>query len=187
MSNATLRRATPDDALALSVLKRETFRETFLAEGFGIPYPPDDLASFEREAYAHDVVAASLADEAKATWVAELDGQLVGYAHVGPCKLPHPEAGPEDAELYQLYVRRRAQGRKLGAGLWTQALLHLSAHRPGPIWLGVWSGNLKAQAFYAARGCVRVGDYRFPVGAWTDEEWILRRDGPAVPSPCATG
>ena len=40
----TIRRATPDDAAMLAELKLATFRETFLAGGFAIPYPPADLA-----------------------------------------------------------------------------------------------------------------------------------------------
>ena len=64
---------------------------------------------------------------------------------------------------------------KLGGRLLAQALDHLTATRPGPIWLGVWSGNLRAQAIYAACGFVKVGEYRFPVGTWRDEELILRR------------
>ena len=171
-----LRPATLADTTALTTLKRDTFRETFLDEGFAIPYPPADLAIFERSAYAPEVVAAELADPEKATWVAERDGRLLGDAHVGPSKVPHPDVRPSDGELYQLYLRRDAQGLRLGAGLLSLALAHLAAHRPGPVWLGVWSGNLKAQAFYAARGFANVGGYRFPVGAWFDDEYILRRD-----------
>lgn len=175
MPNVTLRPARPDDASALATLKRDTFRETFLEEGFGIPYPPHDLAIFERSAYSVATVAAELADPEKATWVAERGGELVAYAHVGPCKLPHPDVRPGDGELYQLYVRRSAQGLRLGDGLFSLALAHLAAERPGPTWLGVWTGNLKAQAFYAHRGFTPVGGYRFLVGAWADEELILRR------------
>ncbi len=172
---AMIRSARPEDAPALARLKLETFRETFLDKGFAIPYPPDDLAQFEAASYAVPAVAAELADPAKQTWVAELDGRLVGYAQVGPCKLPHVQACPDHGELYQLYVRRDAQGLKLGGALLQVALDHLAATRPGPLWLGVWSGNEKAQAVYAARGFEKVGDYRFKVGSWYDEEYIFRR------------
>jgi len=82
----------------------------------------------------------------------------------------------EDAELYQLYILREAQGLKLGKALLATALDHLAATRPGPIWLGVWSGNVKAQAVYLAKGFSKVGDYRFKVGSWYDDEFIFRRD-----------
>jgi ribosomal protein S18 acetylase RimI-like enzyme len=47
-------------------------------------------------------------------------------------------------------------------------------------WLGVWSGNLKAQRLYAAYGFERVGGYAFPVGRWRDDEFIMRRPAPAA-------
>jgi ribosomal protein S18 acetylase RimI-like enzyme len=100
---------------------------------------------------------------------------LLAYAHVGPCKLPHPEASPDAGELYQIYARTEAHGLGLGRQLLDVALDHLARTRPGPVWLGVWSGNLKAQAIYAARGFMKVGEYRFPVGNWFDEEFIFRR------------
>ncbi len=171
-----VRPATAADAGALAALKLETFRETFLQGGFAIPYPPADLAAFEAASYAPDAVAREIADPAHATWVAEGPKGLCGYAHVGPCKLPHPAATEEAGELYQLYIRRSAQGTGLGRRLLDTALDHLAATRPGPIWLGVWSGNVKAQGVYLARGFRKVGQYAFPVGAWRDHEHIFRRD-----------
>ncbi|ABQ68814.1 GCN5-related N-acetyltransferase [Rhizorhabdus wittichii RW1] len=173
---ATIRIARPEDAAALAALKLRTFRETFLEEGFAIPYPPADRAIFETASYSAPAVAAELADPARRTWVADAGDRLLGYAQVGPCKLPHPEAGEAQGELYQLYVLREAQGMKLGKALLDAALGHLAEARPGPVWLGVWSGNDKAQAVYAARGFEKVGDYRFKVGSWYDEEYILRKD-----------
>ena len=170
-----IRPARPDDAPALAGLKLATFRQTFLDEGFGIPYPPADLAAFETASYSIPAVEAELADSSKQSWVAEVDGRLLGYAQVGPCKLPHADVQPEHGELYQLYVLREAQGRKLGKLLLDAALAYLAEKRPGPTWLGVWSGNEKAQAVYAAKGFAKVGDYRFKVGSWYDEEYIFRK------------
>ncbi len=171
----TIRSAVPSDAAALSVLKLTAFRQTFL-DDFAVPYPPADLALFEQESYGVDRVAAELADLRHATWVAETaDGRLQAYAHVGPCKLPHPEASPDQGELYQLYALAAAQGQGIGRALMDVALDWLAQAMPGPVWLGVWSGNERAQAVYAKRGFVKVGDYGFRVGAWTDAEYIYRR------------
>ncbi len=169
-----LRPATLADASALAALKLETFRETFL-EDFGIPYPEADLRIFEASSYGVDAVAAELADPRRATWVAESEGELLGYAHVGPCKLPHPDVTATAGELYQLYVRRASHGLGLGRSLLTTALDHLATAHPGTVWIGVWSGNVKAQAVYAARGFTKAGEYDFPVGSWMDHEFILRR------------
>ncbi len=169
-----IRPAIAADAAALAALKLETFRATFL-DGFAIPYPADDLAIFEHASYSIATVTAELADPAKMTWVAVQDDALIGYAHVGPCKLPHPDVGAEAGELYQLYLRGDAQGLGVGGQLLNIALGYLEDARPGPIWLGVWSGNLKAQAIYSGIGFEKVGEYQFPVGAWRDHEFICRR------------
>lgn len=176
MTEVTIRPATTDDVQVLAELKLETFRATFLDKGFAIPYPPADLAIFERDSYSTEAVAGELANPDMATWVAERDGRLLGYAKVSGCKLPHPEATHEQGELCQLYIRKEAQGLRLGRRLMDVALEYLATHRPGPVWLGVWSGNQKAQDFYHAYGFRKVGGYLFPVGDWRDEEFIFRRD-----------
>lgn len=175
-SSATLRPATSADVPALAALKLACFRETFL-EDFAIPYPPADLARFERESYGEPQVAAEIADPTHASWVcADGAGALLAYAHAGPCKLPHPEVTPRSGELYQIYVRRAAQGMGLGKRLLATALGWLETRYPGPLWIGVWSGNDRAQAVYGAQGFRKVGDYHFMVGDHRDAEFIFRRD-----------
>jgi len=175
---AMIRRATPADARALAALKLDTFRATFLEE-FAIPYPPADLAVFETESYGLARIEAELADPAHHTWVADGEaGQLDAYLHLGPCKLPHLEIRDGDPEIYQLYLRRGAQGSGLGKALLDHGLDWLEHGETAgrPIWIGVWSGNLRAQHVYAARGFRPVGEYRFKVGNWYDDEIIMRKD-----------
>lgn len=171
-----MRRARVEDAEALAVLKRRTFYETFVDGPVAIPYSAENLALFEAKAYSLDTIVAELRDPRRAQWVAEAgNGELAGYAHVGPCKLPHPEASPEQGELYQLYVGSEWQGCGLGHALLKAALDWLEETMPGPVWLGVFSENYRAQAVYAARGFVKVGEYEFKVGDHRDHEFIMRR------------
>jgi ribosomal protein S18 acetylase RimI-like enzyme len=171
-----IRQATPGDCDILAALGERTFRETFV-DGFAIAYPADDLAHFVAQSYAPEAFADKLADPSQALWLAFVGDEPVGYANVGPCHLPHPDVQPHDAELYRLYVLRDHQGRRLGPLLMETALTWLDRDGPGPLWLGVWSGNVKAQAFYARYGFEKVGDYEFPVGATRDHEFILCRPG----------
>ena len=174
MKDVTLRRAGMEDAQALSELGLTTFRETFL-DGFAIPYPAEDLAVFLEANYTAAAFARKLADPHTAGWIAEAGGERLGYALAGPCALPHPEVEAGDAELQRLYVLNQAQGSGLGRTLLETALGWMQAPGPRPLWLGVWSGNLKAQRLYAAYGFTKAGEYRFPVGRWLDDEFILRR------------
>ncbi len=50
-------------------------------------------------------------------------------------------------------------------------------HYPSrPIWLSVFSKNLKAQKFYAHYGFIIVGEYEYPVGESKDHEFIMKRE-----------
>lgn len=168
------RPARSDDASELAALGRQTFVDTFV-DGFAIPYPADDLAGFLQAAFSVPTTAASLADPARAWWVAEDQGTIVAFAEAGPCALPHPEAGPHDGELKRLYVGRAHQGLGLGPRLLEIALGWLNQAHAGPQWIGVWSGNRRAQALYARHGFTKAGEYDYPVGRWIDREFILRR------------
>ena len=174
MCAALIRRAQPQDGQALSRLGETSFRETFL-EDFAIPYPQADLAVFLRETYSLQATAAMIADPAQAVWIGETDEGAAGYAVAGPCSLPYAERAPGDGELKRLYVLRRHHGLGLGPRLMETALAWLEREHAGRLWIGVWSGNLRAHRFYARYGFSKFGEHEFPIGAWRDREFALRR------------
>jgi ribosomal protein S18 acetylase RimI-like enzyme len=170
MSDPVIRRAVPGDAEALAEIGARTFAETF-----GHLYPPQDLAGFLAEAYGLEAMRADLADPRKAAWLVERGDQPIGYAQVGTCGLPHPEARPADGELKRLYFLKAWQGRGIGAGLFAETMAWLQREGPRDVWIGVWSENHGAQRFYARQGFEKVGEYGFRVGETVDHEFILRR------------
>lgn len=174
MNEPLIRPAVEADAAALGVLGRQTFIDTFV-DGFAVPYPADDLATFLDASFSPEAIRAKLQEPGAAWWVAERDGELLAFANTGPNTLPHPDARASHTELRRLYVAKAAQGMGLGTRLLTVALQWMEANTDGPVWIGVWSGNRKAQKFYAAYGFSKVGDYQYPIGRWLDDEFILRR------------
>lgn len=174
MSDPEIRAAIEADAPALAELGRETFLDTFVT-GFGIPYPAEDLAAFLDAAFSPEAIRTKLKEPGGAWWVAERDGALLAFANAGPNTLPHPDGQASHAELRRLYVSKAAQGLGLGTRLLVVTLDWMEAHTDGPLWIGVWSGNLKAQKLYAAHGFEKVGEYQYPVGRWMDDEFVLRR------------
>lgn len=174
MTDVLIRLARTEDAAPLAALAQQTFIDTFI-DGFGIPYPPEDLAIHLQKNFSAPAITASLAEPGAVWWVAERDGELLAFANSGPNTLPHPDATPDHTELRRLYVSKTAQGLGLGTRLLTLALEWMQTHTTGAMWIGVWSGNLKAQKLYEAYGFVKAGEYQYPVGAWRDDEFILRR------------
>lgn len=72
--------------------------------------------------------------------VAERDGAVVGFAEVLPGELNH------------LYVDPQAQGCGVGTALFARA----TELEPGGFALWTFQRNVRARAFYAARGCSEV-------------------------------
>lgn len=170
MPEPLIRRAGVADAEALAAIGAATFAETF-----GHLYPPGDLAAFLADAYGVEKTRRDLADPARAAWLVERDGEVVGHALAGPCDLPHDEVTPACGELKRLYVLKRLQGSGTGSRLLTETLAWLERDGPRRLWIGVWSQNLGAQRLYGRMGFEKVGEYEFPVGRVRDREFILRR------------
>jgi ribosomal protein S18 acetylase RimI-like enzyme len=166
----TIRRAGPDDAEALAAIGQATFVETF-----GQLYPPRDLAVFLAEAHGVARARSDLANPAKAAWLVEAGGEVVGYALACPCKLPHAEVTPACGELDRIYVLAAHRGGGVGSRLLGEVLAWLEKDGPRRIWLGVFSENLGAQRLYARHGFEVVGTYNFVVGKTLDHEFIMRR------------
>lgn len=173
----TIRRAGPDDAEALAAIGISTFIETF-----GHLYPDSDLQRYLAEAYDLPRTRADLADPAKASWLVEapqtegMGGEVIGYATVGPCGLPHAEVTPACGEVKRIYVVKAWQGSGLAVRLLADTMGWLERDGPRVIWLGVWSENYRAQRFYARYGFAKAGEYDFHVGDTVDREYILRRE-----------
>jgi diamine N-acetyltransferase len=166
-----IRRATPEDARALSDVGIRTFVETF-----GHMYPPEDLQAFLEESHAPEVYARYLADPAYALWLL-VDGDAVaGYALAGPSGLPHPDVAAQDGELKRLYVTPSLHNGGWGGRLFQAALDWLERDGPRTLWISVWSENLGAQRFYARQGFEKAGEYEFPVGRVRDREFMFRRN-----------
>jgi ribosomal protein S18 acetylase RimI-like enzyme len=170
-SQATIRRAGPDDAPALAALGAATFTETF-----GHLYPPADLHAFLVGSHSVDAWTRVLTDPQRAVWLAALaDRPPVGFIAVGACKLPIENREPTAGEVQQLYVLARHHNLRLGSRLMDVGLEWLESRGRAPLYVGVWSENLGAQRFYRRYGFDKVGEYGFPVGKSVDREFILRR------------
>jgi GNAT superfamily N-acetyltransferase len=136
-----VRRAVPDDAERIADIQITGWRETY-------PHllSPDFLAGLEpqTEGYREGIARA-----VRAVYnVAELDGDVVGFAIAGP---PREDDPPRDWELALLYQYARAHGSGTGQALLDAAI----GDRPAFLWVA--EGNPRAQAFYRRNGFVPDG------------------------------
>lgn len=165
--SVTYRNATGADAEALAELGSQTFTATF-----GHLYRPDDLALFLQN-HSTENWARELADEEYAVRVAEKDGMLVGYAKLGPPKLPFEPRG-NAAELRQLYVVEEMKGRGVARALIDWVIDRARDAHADHLYLSVFTDNHRARRFYEKLGFEAEGSYAFMVGGHADEDIVMR-------------
>lgn len=163
------RRAGPEDAATIALLFRTSFCDTFAHL-----YRPENLAAFLSK-FTLDVWTAELRDERYAFQVAEADGQVIGFAKLGPPELPVEGKRPW-IELRQLYISNEWRGAGAARDLMNWALAEAKARGGEELYLTVYTENRRARRFYEKYGFVEVGPYAFMVGEQADEDLIMRVD-----------
>ncbi len=153
MGDVTVRRATEADARAIAAIHVATWRAAYAAilpVGF-----PARLSVQQREAGWRT----GLREPAPrvASWVAEADGRVVGFATTGPTRDADVEGF---GELYTMYVEPRSWGSGAGSALMERALdgLREAGFESAMLW--VFADNPRGRAFYerwgwAPDGCVQ--------------------------------
>lgn len=82
--------------------------------------------------------------------VAERDGEIVGWAALGPSRDDDRREG--DGELRALYLRPEAIGTGVGKALMVRALAWMGERGIGRVTLWVLAGNVRARRFYESFG-----------------------------------
>jgi GNAT superfamily N-acetyltransferase len=148
-----LRRATPDDAEGIARVHVRTWQGAY-----GHVFPAEELEGISVEARAASWRGML---ERGRTYVAERDGQVVGFASAGPSR---DEDAEGIGELYAIYVDPAhwdsGAGRELAA--WADDTLRREGYTEATLW--VLDDNPRARRFYEAGGwrldgATRVGTH----------------------------
>jgi ribosomal protein S18 acetylase RimI-like enzyme len=161
----SIRPATAADLPAIDRVFRTSFCDTFAHL-----YTAEDLASFLGQ-FTPDAWRTEFEDPSFIFQVGEQQGEVVGYAKLGPVKLPHVEADGA-VELKQLYLLKQAHGTGLGRELMDWVLDEARRRGAERIALSVWEDNHRAQAFYRRYGFEDRGPYDFMVGNQADRDRV---------------
>ncbi|MFQ1000424.1 N-acetyltransferase family protein [Modestobacter sp. SSW1-42] len=140
----TLRPATAADAAGIGPCHLACWRETYA----GL-LSPEFLAARSAERFTANW-AQLLADPATPpVVVAEVDGEVVGFAQTAPSRDTPPA---RDEELVSLYLRAARHGSGLGQDLLDAVL----ADRPASLWVA--EENSRARRFYERNGFAADGE-----------------------------
>lgn len=170
MQTVSIRKCTPGDELALSMVGQATFLETFA----GVLSGSDVLGHCVKQ-HSVNKYAAWLNDPDSAIWVAEVEpGQApVGYLVLTTPDLPLPDLSPQDLEVKRIYLLHRFHGLGLGARLMNEAHAFAQSGVTRRLLLGVYAHNSAAISFYRKLGYTQVGQRSFKVEENTYDDFIF--------------
>lgn len=145
--SVVIRLAWPSDAAAIALIHRVTWRLAYRG------VLPDDYLAQMRHAVLVERWRQMIGGHGArdTVWVAERDGEVVGFAQGGPSSAPDLEPGFA-GEVYMLYVHPAHQGRGLGRLLLDRALADLQTRGLWWVVIGVLEANAPARAFYERVG-----------------------------------
>jgi ribosomal protein S18 acetylase RimI-like enzyme len=140
-----IRPATPEDALPLAIVHVESWRSAYRAF---VPASTLDGLDYQQRAVRF---RESLASHAEETYVAEKDGEIVGFLTVGPCRDEDLD-GEVTGEIWGIYLAPQHWRKGIGTALcgYGEQLLRSRGHRQEVLW--VFADNASARRFYEALG-----------------------------------
>jgi ribosomal protein S18 acetylase RimI-like enzyme len=173
MPSIKIRQAVLEDAELLTDLAYTTFWDAFHDHPKNAPH---DLEAYMREAFSVEQIASELSDEKSLFLVAEIDGQLAGYA-----KLIFESTEPEiiaewPVELSRLYSHQKYLGQGVGQTLMNACFARAKEAGRDIIWLGVWEYNPRAQRFYEKNGFRYVGKHTFLLGSDPQTDLLMQKE-----------
>jgi diamine N-acetyltransferase len=167
----TIRQAENKDVKALTKLAARTY-----TEAFGEFMTDDELSGMLERNFSEEQVERYIREDV--ALAAELEGEMIGYAHLSEVKIPGISPANDSKQLRKLYVRQDYQNKGVGSALMEAALDHPLLKEARSVYLEVWEHNTAAQRFYKRFGFEKVGQFRFvmPSGEEADFEFIMRRE-----------
>jgi GNAT superfamily N-acetyltransferase len=161
-----IRRATAADARAIAEINVAGWQAAYRG------LMPDaflDSLSVDQRELAWRTRLESGADAGDPAWVAELDGEPVGYLVSGPPR--DDDAGPGGAEIYAVYIRPDVWRSGAGRRLMETATAEWWRRGASSLFLWVLDRNTRARSFYEALGWTADGSSKtYDMGGFTTLE-----------------
>jgi GNAT superfamily N-acetyltransferase len=165
-----IRQATIQDNKLLAEIGAETFYDSFAADN-----TPEDMAAYLFASFSPARQAVELADSESRFLIAEINDEVVGYAHLRFSAAPQVIIGQKPMEIVRFYARKPWIGKGVGAHLMKGCLQEARAVGCDVVWLDVWEKNLRAIAFYRKWRFIEVGGQAFQLGDDLQQDLLMAR------------
>ena len=168
--NLALRRASAADAARVAAFAAAAFADTFAAHN-----RPEDMAAYLAASFGEPLQRAELTDPQCTVFLAERDGEIVGYAMLREGPVPACVHDASAIEIARLYADQRWIGAGIGALLMQRCLVEAASRGRRTIWLGVWERNVRAIGFYQRWHFSIVGSQPFQLGSDRQNDRVMSR------------
>lgn len=170
--NLKIRRGTVSDAETLAPLAVKIFNDAFAANPLN---KPEDMRDYIATAFSLEQTRRELADEIFIFFVAEVGGEMIGYAKLHERSTEDCVSDENPIELGRLYVLKNFHGRGIAEKLMNECFDVARRKNYRTMWLGVWEHNFRAQRFYEKLGFFKVGSHVFQLGNDPQTDWVMER------------
>lgn len=169
--HVTVREAGVDDAETISRLATHTFYESYSWYN-----TKENMEAYTQSHFSPAQTKKELLEEGTYFFLAEANGETVGYAKLRNVEHPTELSGKKYIEIERIYVEQRFQKHKIGLALIKKCIEKAVEKKLDTIWLGVWEKNEKALAFYEKAGFKKFGSHDFQFGDDVQLDYLLKYD-----------
>ena len=161
-----------EDAETLAPLAIKIFNDAFADNPLN---KPEDMRTYIAEAFSLEQTRGELADENIIFFIAEIDGEMIGYAKLHENSTEDCVSDENPIELSRLYVLKDFHGQGIAEKLMNECFNIARQKNYQTMWLGVWEHNFRAQRFYEKLGFVKVGSHVFQLGGDAQIDWVMEK------------
>lgn len=170
--NLKIRRGITADAETLAPLAVKIFNDAFAGNPLN---KPEDMRAYIAEAFSLEQTRRELSDENIIFFIADLAGEMVGYAKLQENSKEDCVSDDNPIELSRLYVLKDFHGQGIADRLMNECLDIAGRKNYRTMWLGVWEHNFRAQRFYEKFGFIKVGSHVFQLGSDAQTDWVMEK------------
>lgn len=171
-TNLKIRRGNAADAETLAPLAVKIFNDTFAANPLN---KPEDMQAYIAEFMSVEAFRQELTDKDSVFFIAEIAGEIVGYAKLKENSIEHCVSDESPIELCRLYVAHEFHGKGIANDLMDECFAEAQRKNFKTMWLGVWEFNFRAQRFYEKIGFSKVGEHIFQLGSDPQTDFVMEK------------
>lgn len=159
------------DLEALRRISIDTFYESFRESN-----SEENMQDYINKFFSGEKIEAELKNPGSSFYFAMINGEPAGYLKLNTGQAQTELKDKNGIEIERIYVKREAQGKRIGQVLFDKAMEIAGDNNYDYLWLGVWEKNPGAIRFYERNGLKQFSSHTFKLGDDIQTDIMMRID-----------